>query len=105
MSALDLLAASPWGSRGAQLCPHPARLESAAIRIEGRRRPFICCPSCLQGFRELIADWHQHRIGLRGVGAQMFAMGYTRGDVVRFQLQLLGDRIRLRLGLLEESAL
>lgn len=90
---------------GAELCPHPGRLESCAIRIDGRRRIFICCPSCLQTFQRLIAQWHGGEIGLRQVGAQMFALGYSRGDVLRFQLQLLGDRIRLRLGLLEESAL
>lgn len=104
MSALGILARA--GSmHGAELCPHPARLESCAIQVQGRRRVFICCPSCLQTFQRLIAEWHAGQINLGEVGAQMFALGYSRGDVVRFQLQLLGDRIRLRLGLLQESAL
>jgi hypothetical protein len=103
VSALGLLAQA--GSlRGAQTCPHPQRLASCAIRIDAGR-PFILCPICKEALELLIAGWHAHRIGARDVYAQMFALGYTRGDALRFLLQLFADRLRLRAGLLSEADL
>jgi hypothetical protein len=53
----------------------------------------------------LIAGWHSGEFGARHVVAQMFALGYTRRDAFRFLAQLIGDRLLVRLGLLNKAAL
>jgi hypothetical protein len=104
MSALAILARAGVDRHDA-ICPHPQALESCAIRVQGGRRGFICCPTCLEALQALIAAWHGGSIGPREIYAQMFALGYTRPDALRFLLQLLVDRMRVRLGLLNRAAL
>jgi hypothetical protein len=104
MNALALLARAG-NTRDAAVCPHPGPLRSNAILVQARRHGFILCPTCLATFQELIADWHGRAIGPRQVIAQMFALGYTRGDAVRFVIQLVADRLRLRVGLLKADQL
>lgn len=103
MSALNLLM-STGSLRGVELCPHPERLQSCAIRISAKR-PMVVCPSCSDMFTELIARFHAREIGGGEVAAAMQLAGYTRGDSARFVLQLMVDRLKLRAGLLKEADL
>jgi hypothetical protein len=92
-------------SRKAAVCPHPGPRVSCAIHVEAARVGMVLCPTCLQTLQKLIELWHANAIGVKDVTAQMFALGYTRGDALRFLSQLMADRIRIRLGLLRADQL
>jgi hypothetical protein len=83
---------------GAELCPHPERLREHAIGILASRPPFICCGPCKRLLDSLIDSWGRRELGPARVIAELRANGYTRRDAARFLLQLVGDRLRVRLG-------
>lgn len=89
----------------AEVCPHPRERAANTIRVDGGHGPMDLCPTCKSTLEAVIAGWHGHRIGPAGVVAQVRALGYTRLDAARFLLQLLSDRLRLRVGLLSEREL
>lgn len=102
MSATNLLLARV-GSR-AEVCPHPAAREVSAIAITASRRPFIACQACYRLFGDLIAAWHRREIGPAEVARRLSARGYGRLDQARFVLQLVADRLRVRLGFASQEA-
>jgi hypothetical protein len=98
---MGLLARAGFAGR-AEFCPHPDARAACAILVQGGRRPMVLCPTCKETLMQLITDWHGRRLGVREVYAQTFALGYTRGDAVRFLLQLAWDRLLVRVGFLRE---
>lgn len=82
----------------AERCPHPDRLERHAIIVNGGRGDLAVCLECKAMFETLIARARSRTIGPREVVATMRANGYSRADGARFLLQLVADRLRVRLG-------
>lgn len=82
----------------AEKCPHPDRLERAAVIVNGGGGDLAVCHPCKAMFEGLIASWRARTIGPAGVVDTMRRNGYSRGDAARFVLQLVADRLRVRLG-------
>lgn len=99
------MASSAQLSTRAVLCPHPERRERHTIELDGGRGPMQLCLLCYQSIGAMIRQWHQHQIGAREVSARMQGLGYTRRDAAQMVLQLLADRLKIRLGFAEREDL
>ncbi len=104
MSSAVALLAQGGSLRGAEYCPHKRRLEACAIRVDADR-PMVICPSCKEMFESLIAGWHARQLSAGQVVSTMLQHGYSRGDAARLVLQLVADRLKVRLGFLKQEDL
>jgi len=87
----------------AETCHHAEALERQVILIQARR-PFVACLECYRLFGELIEAFHDGRIGPFEVANRLADVGYGRLDQARFVLQVVADRLRVRLGFADQEA-
>jgi hypothetical protein len=82
----------------AEPCPHPEARARAVIVIPKFRGEMALCLPCKAGFEALVAGWRSRELGPAQVVARVREMGYSRRDAAWFLLDLLGERVRVRLG-------
>jgi hypothetical protein len=86
--------------RDTVLCPHEASRSSNSILVHGWKRDMVLCQECVRAFPELTLGFYRRQIGGREVVARLLSLGYTRTDAARFLLELLAQRLRIRIGFL-----
>lgn len=105
-------AALPYVAPADELCPHLERRRALAqpvnheIRVQAAGGKWMAlCRECYEVLGGLRRGYHERRLGAKDVGAAMMEMGYTRRDVARFVLDLVGEKLKVKVGFLSEADL